>query len=170
MRNPASLVIATCLLAVTAVPASAESMSSKDGRIQVDIPEGWRVSPSETTAQFHFENTTGVIEVVYEAKIDFEAVDSLQTYAELTLKTLAKTSKLTNRKVSEGRHYKLGDHDVIEYRITGARDSRKSVLLYIFMESNRYWNQFVLVSPPSQLDQMRPSLEATVLSFREIKK
>ena len=170
MRVFTTTAVAMCFVAMSALSAAAEPLTSKDGKFQIDIPEGWHYEAISTTARFHVENTTSVLEATYEAKVDFDRIDTLQAYAELTLKTIAKTSKLSNRQVTGPRRYSIGDHEVLEYKITGARDSRKSVLIYTFIESPKYWNHFVLSTSPSEVDGLRADLDTWAMTMREKKK
>ena len=166
MRISNRIRLGLCLVVMTTLHAWAEPVTNSAGNVQIEMPDGWHTSDDATTADIRIETTGAVFEVYSEAKIDFDNVDSLQAYAEVTLRQLAKASKLGNRQVSGPRSYKLGDRDALEYKITGSIDSRKWVFVYTFLESSR-WNHVVGGTSPSLFDKMRPVFDAIARSFRD---
>jgi hypothetical protein len=127
--------------------AGAPALTSKDGRVQLQLPDGWHVQA------FDQKNVKGLgsndhyfVALISDNKEDFAG---LKAYSQIVVDQMV--HKFKDAKASEGRPVKLGEFPALRYEITGTTNKglRLAYVLTV-VETKGHFNQVVSWTVNSQ--------------------
>jgi hypothetical protein len=142
-------------------------LKSKDGRFQLTVPAGWRVSPSlndQADIKAAFPSEELYVIVISEPKSDFTTAMTLDEFTKITrdamMSNLASAESLTPALVS------INGNPGLEYEIQGSVKNVKLAYLVTTVETPAHYHQVITWTLGSRLDQNRFTLRKVAASFR----
>jgi hypothetical protein len=159
--------LAVVILATGSIVA-ADPIKSDDGKIQVDAPKGWEKAKLEGVGKIQLKamakNASSTI--ISEAKIGL-TFKTLADYIDFILKAEAKSSKLTDRKLTGPTKITVNGKPALVYELRGQLGAVNLVFVKTFVETPNRWNQVMQWTTPSHLDEAKPDFEAIAKSLHE---
>jgi hypothetical protein len=169
--NPAPLLWAIALLvlsmlATTTSAAEPTVMTTKDGRIQVQLPDGYtEQSPikKEISLQAVNESKDATIFIISEHQKDF---DSLQGYAEIVRGLML--DKLQDGQSDAGEKLELGGNPAIRYEITGLSKGFRLAYQLTVIQTETRFNQVLASTTRKQFADCKEEFEKVAKSLKEL--
>ena len=148
-------------LSLTALAAvAADTARSRDGRLIVPLPDGWRVA--------HLSGDGGQVQARCPAKDAYAEVNSipradrtedLRRYAQRCRDASDRTSRLADRQVDDLHAVQLGDRTAYTYRVTGTLDGLRRVFIKTYVETDRRLVEVLCWTTPSHEDDAQADFD-----------
>ena len=143
MRSSAQLLFMTLLVSCSGLSARAgETLTSKDGRVQIQLPEGYseKTPPKPTIKIEAVDGGAGAtLLVISENQKDFA---SLAEYGEIVRGQMME--RLKDPQGNAGEKLEIGDHPAIRYEITGiSSNGMRMAFLVTVIQTETRFNQVV---------------------------
>jgi hypothetical protein len=160
-------------IALTRSQASVEprTVQSSDQKLQLTLPTGWET----TTLPFRREidvlqakciGKNTYLNIVSEPKSDL-SFRSLQEYADAIIKIEAGTSQLQNRALTGPDKIVIKGKNALRYQAVGTRQSIIVLCIKTFIETPHRWNQILILTTPSHLEDIQDDVRRIVEDFEE---
>jgi hypothetical protein len=127
--------------------AGAPALTSQDGRVQLQLPDGWHVQAVDQKYVRRLgSNDHYFVALISNNKEDYTG---LKAYSQIAVDGIV--HKVKDAKASEGRPVKLGEFPALRYEITGTTDKgvRLGYVLTV-VETKGYFNQVLSWTMKSQ--------------------
>jgi hypothetical protein len=141
---------------------------SRDGALEVTLPDGWSAWEQGTELYDLYLTGPGGKSFLYcvsELKEDFVG-DPLQTFAQQQIQWA--TNTVQDGQAEEPQTVQLDGRDVIRCKVTGHQQGRKTVVLVSVMETETRVVSWCANTTPSRLPQIMRQVDAIISSTREV--
>jgi len=166
------LAVALHCCAASVAFADTGVVQSKDKSVQITLPDGWEtavLTGPKAKIQAECSKKNAYVVVKSAEKSEFN-IRSNQSAAAAILANEEKTQrmKLSDRVVTGPKSFAVNGNDVEQYEVRGAFGYAKIVIEEYFIESPTRWNQIIIWTTPSHLDEVEADKRAMVESFCEV--
>jgi hypothetical protein len=163
------------VVALASAFAHAESLRSKDGKIQFTLPNGWEPAPANSPMRQGFLTPDAKIFARSGATMGF-AVAFREAKEDLTAKTLAdyvavimklEQRKFPNRVVGTPKKVELAGREALRYEIRSEHNGVNLIYVKTFMDAAKHWVQITCWTTPSHKKELDGDCATIVASFQE---
>jgi hypothetical protein len=162
------VVIVLLVLVVGALFAAGAPSGQAPLRVN-PLPDGWSIKQSTSKRSLQLAENSDLsawFHLCADPASDFNDGVDLQAYAKLIKESVAKHSKLTNRKETELVANQLGQLPTLEYEITGENHGVKAHYKITMFRVGEWYYSLSCWSTPSHWHDARPKFEELLWHLR----
>ncbi len=150
---------------VNALRAEPREVSSLDNDVHLTVPGNWRALDSlheEASLSYGNETREEYLILLTDPKADFDG--SLEEHVDLTSSNML--DALEGAEVVSREALQVGGHDAIRVELRGTSDYVRIIYVQLTVETEDAFQQFLVWTLPSKLDEALPVFEKVLASIR----